>query len=378
MKILVIHNYYQYPGGERTAIKAHIDLLKNRGQQVITYFADNSKIKNYNLFEKAKSIPNALYSIKTHNEINKLVRTQKPDLAHVHNVFPLISPSIYRVLKDNNIPIIQSVHNFRFLCPNGLFYTKGQICERCKYGNTIHAVRYKCYRNNYLLSTIYGLTIGLHRRKKSFQSIDRFITPTEFTAHKLVESKLTSWQKISILGNFLQDPLPIPGSFDQKELFLSYLGRLSPEKGVNILLEALVGIPGVGLKLMGDGPLFDQLKETTRKLGIENRVRFLGHTIGEPKWSIIRKSIAVVVPSVSYESFGLVILESLATGTPVIASDLGSLSHLVEDEKNGLLFRPGDSQDLQNKILWVLNNPNNAQTMGSHGRHIVEESYSAD
>jgi glycosyltransferase involved in cell wall biosynthesis len=268
------------------------------------------------------------------------------------------------------------VHNFRFLCPNALFYTHGRICERCKYGNTLHAVQWKCYRQSYLLSGLYALTIGLHRRAGIFNLIDRFVVMTEFIAQKLIESGLTTRDKISVLGNFLPDPLPSPGSFEKREPYVVYLGRLSPEKGVEILLDAVTGLPDLRVKIAGDGPQIGALQAIARQRGLQ-QVEFLGRVVGEEKWGLLRHATAVVLPSVWYEAFPFVVLESLAAGTPVVASNLGSLPYVVEDGKSGLLFQAGDSQDLRAKLTWLIRHPSEALQMGRYGRQIVEKKYSA-
>jgi len=262
------------------------------------------------------------------------------------------------------------------MCPNGLFYTQGHLCELCKYGNTFHAVQWRCYRNSYTLSALYALTIGLHRLWGTFQMVDRFIALTEFTAQKLVESGLMTRDKVSVLGNFLLDPLPNPGSFEQREPYLVYLGRLSPEKGVDILIEAMSGLPYLTLKVLGLGPRAEALQALTRQLE-SHHMEFLGYVAGNEKWNLLRQAIATVVPSVCYETFSLTVLESLVVGTPIVASKLGSLPYIVQDGKSGLLFHPGDSQDLRQKLDWLATHPEEALAMGQYGRQVVERQHTA-
>ncbi len=205
--------------------------------------------------------------------------------------------------------------------------------------------------------------------------IDRFIVLTEFTAQKLVESGLTTADKITVLGNFLPDPLPAPGSFEYREPYIVYLGRLSPEKGVHVLLDALADVPEVTLKIVGDGPQKETLQTKVQKQGLQ--ADFLGHVTGEKKSELLRRAMVAVVPSVCYETFSLAAIESMASGTPVVASDVGSLPFVVEDGKSGLLFRSGDSQDLRQKLAWLLAHPQQALTMGVYARIVVEQRYSA-
>jgi len=374
-KILIIHNHYQQPGGEQVAVEAQVALLRERGHPVVLYVKDNVVIEHYGPVQKVTFFPRTLFSQVTCREIRSLVVRERPSVAHIHNVFPLISPAVYRALKDAGVPIVQTVHNFRFLCPNGLFYTHGQICERCEYGNTFHAVRRKCYRNSYVLSALYALTIGLHRRWGTFGLIDRFIALTEFTAQKLVESGLVRRDEISVLGNFLPDPLPAPGSSNEREPYVVYLGRLSSEKGVETLLAAMAGLPNLGLKIVGAGPQAEALQAMAQWREL-HQVKFLGYVDGEEKWHLLRRALAVVVPSVCYENFPLAAVEGMAVGTPVVASKLGSLPYVVEDGRSGLLFCPGDGRDLRRKLVWLAAHPKEALAMGQHGRRIVETRYS--
>ncbi len=375
-RILLVHNFYRQPGGEWAAVKAQISLLRERGHEVIVYTRDSAEIERYRLWQKVAFFPATVFSRRTYREVRDVIARERPDVAHVHNVFPLISPAVYRALKESGVPIVQTVHNFRFLCPNALFYTHGRVCERCKYGNILHAVRWKCYRRSYILSALYALTIGLHRRWGTFGMIDRFIALTGFTAWKLVESGLATPDKVSILGNFLPDPLPEPGSFEKRESYAVYLGRLSPEKGVEVLLEAVDGLPNLKVKVAGDGPQAGALRELARQRGL-HQLEFLGRVVGKGKWDLLREAMAVVVPSVCYENFPFVALESLAVGTPVVVSNLGSLPYIVEDSKSGLLFRPGDAQDLRQKLAWLSEHSEKALAMGRYGRDKVGKRFSA-
>jgi glycosyltransferase involved in cell wall biosynthesis len=376
MKVLLVHTHYQQLGGEYTAVAAQTALLQKQGHTIIPYIRNNNEIEQYGLHEKAAFFPNTVFARKAYKEIQDLVAQERPHLAHIHNVFPTISPAVYYALKRAHIPIVQSIHNFRFLCPNGLFYTHKQICECCKYGNTLHAIRWQCYRDSYILSALYALTVGLHRYRGAFQYIDRFIVLAQFTAQKFVESGLITPDKISVLGNFLPDPLPVPGSFEKREPFILFLGRLSPEKGLETLLDAMTELPFLKLKIAGDGPEKERLQRKAVQHGMHH-VEFLGLVAGEAKWDLLREAMVVVMPSAWYEHFPFAILESLAAGTPIIASDLGNLPYIVQDNKSGFLFEPGNCQDLREKLMRLVAHPEVALEMGRYGRSVVETQYSA-
>lgn len=376
MKILAIHNDYQIQGGETIVFLAEIQLLKNAGHTVIPYVRNNDEIPKYDFFKKLAFFPNAIFSLKSYFELRRLVKNERPDIAHVHNVFPLISPSVYTALHHENVPIVQTVHNFRFLCPNGLFLTHGHLCERCKFGNTLHAVHLKCYRNSILLSLLYAVSIGLHRSLGTFNRIDRFIALTEFAKDKFTEARFTKAEKISVLGNYLQMPLPEPLFTKPVDGYLAYLGRLSEEKSISTLIKAVAGIEGLTLKIAGDGPERNALQEMVKGLKLE-RVEFVGHISGEDKWNFLRNAIGTVIPSKCYENFPLLILECMAVGTPVIGSNLGGIPHIICDRQNGLIFDHSKPEDLKEKILWLLNHPDKAKGIAQRGLETVEMEYTS-
>ncbi len=375
-KVLVIHNSYQHFGGEDAAVQAQLQLLRSRGHEVILYSKQSSSIRDYSLRAQAIFFPTTVFNWNAYREIKALVRREKPDIAHVHNVFPLISPSAYMALQHSGIPIVQTLHNYRFLCPNAFFFTQGRVCELCKFGNTSHAVRLRCFHDSALLSGLYALTLALHRRIDTFRAISQFIALTQFTADQLVEGKVTSSDKVTVLGNPLPEPLPAAGAPNRRDGSIVYMGRLSEEKGVWTLLEAFRRQPEMRLIVMGDGPLAEPMRSYIREQGMRN-VRMAGFVTGEAKWEMLRLAAACVVPSVCYECFPLSALESFAVGTPVIASRLGSLQHVVKDRENGYLFDPGDAADLGDKIARLLSNPDESATMGQAGHSMALQQYTA-
>lgn len=370
MKLLAIHNYYQQAGGERVSYEAQMALLRAHKHQIIQYNRFSSEIEQYNFSQKLKFFLSTVYSLKTYKEITKLLKQERPQIAHVHNVFPLISPSIYWALHDAGIPIVQTIYNFRFLCPNGLFYINGQICERCKKGNTVHAVRFRCFRNSRLLSALYAFTIGLHRRLGTFNLIDAFIVPADFTGNKLVEGGITVSENIHTIKYILPDDVisRTEAHVSSKEPYVVYIGRLSPEKGIWTLLEAFESFNGLKLKILGEGPLLEPIRLWIK----QNHARHIdtfGFVSGSTKWEILRKAIATVVPSEWYENSPFSVLESLAAGTLVIGSNVGSMPEIVEDKVTGLLFRAGDSGDLRRKLEWVGSNFEKSTQMGLNAQN---------
>lgn len=352
-------------------------LLEQKGHHVIFYTEDNLEIARYNARQKMGLFSRALFSHRTYRRLLQIVAREKPDVAHVHNVFPLLSPAVYMALNQADIPIVQTIHNARLMCINGLFLRDGQICERCKDGKFLSGFQFKCYKNSYLLSGLYALTIGGHRRFGTFAKIDRFIALTSCMAEKLIRSGVAEAAKISILGNFLPAPLPDYGTPDLHEPYIVYMGRLSREKGIWTLLNAMRDMTDLRLKVMGTGPVLAEMQAAIQYHRLPN-VEMLGFVDGEEKYRILRGALCSVLPSECYENFPLVLLESAAVGTPIVASRIGSLATLISEEKTGLLFTPGDSADLRGKLDLLVARPEQAIHMGRQARRWVEAEHSAD
>ncbi len=273
------------------------------------------------------------------------------------------------------MPIIQTIHNFRFLCPNGLFFINNQPCELCKYGNTSHAILKRCYRESFGLSALYALSIGGNRLAKTFDLVDKFIVLTEFSAQKMLESQLTKSNKIAVIGNFIPSPLPSVGRDESREDYVLYIGRLSTEKGIKVLLEAGKLLKSTKILVIGSGPDSSNLQNiiTMEKLG---NISLLGPIHGENKWEYLRKASAVIIPSICYETFSIAAIEAMSVGTPVIASRLGSLPFVIDDGETGVLFEPGNREDLARKIKQLVSKPELIRQLGLKGRSVVEENYS--
>ncbi len=352
-------------------------LLTKYGHHVIHYVKNTSSIYNFDTFKKIKFILTTIYSWEIYKDIKAIAMKEKSDIAHIHNVFPLISPSVYKALKDSGILTVQTLHNFRFLCPNGLLYTNGKICERCKAGNTIYAVFKRCFRRSYILSALYALTIGIHRAIGTFKNIDHFIAPTPFVAGKYIESGLILSDKISILPNFISEKQETRLFLERKEPYCLYMGRLSEEKGLWTLIKAVEESPEINLKIAGDGPLASTIVEYIKDKEIKN-IEYIEFLEGERKWEILGKALGAIIPSQCYEAFPLATIEAMSVGVPVIASNIGSLHYIVEHGKNGFLFNLNDKDDLKDKLKILWNKPDLAVEMGMAGRKVYESNYTAE
>ena len=374
MKVLLVHDFFQRFGGEDASALAEKALLEEHSDEVSLYVRHNQEIRDYSLFEKLASPFNAIYSNRTRREIIDIVTSNRPDVAYIHNFFPLISPSLYHTLYACGIPTVQTAHDFRFLCPNGLFYTEGRICERCKDGTFLNAVVHRCYRDSYSASLIAASAISIGRHANVLDKVSAFICPTAFSKEKLIEAGLSE-ERIFVRSHFI-DACHIQPSFGTGS-YLLYLGRLSAEKGLWTLVRALADMKNVGLKIVGSGPLERELRSYIDEKRL-NHIELLGFKEGADKWELLLNSSFLIIPSEWYETFGLVVLEAYSAGKPVIGSNLGGLPFVIEDGLSGLLFQPGNSDDLREKVSYLLNRPDEAERMGRRARQLIDTKYHPD
>jgi len=348
MKILLIHNYYRYRGGEDRYAETLKETLSGNGHSVIRFSLDSKEIKQFTLMDKLLIPKRLIHSSSVNKKVEELLEKEKPDLAVIHNLFPLISLSVLKVLKKHGIPIVKRIENYRFLCLNGLFLrNNAQVCDVCKNGNFIPGIIHKCYQNSRLNSIGMALPLmAVNRRKRLFAAVDLFLSPSQFVKEKFVEAGFPA-DKISVLPNFLDfEPLE---TIREPGPYAIFIGRLSEEKGLLTLLNAFKAFPGLPLKILGEGPQGKKLKEFVRSHKMEN-IEFTGFIDGKKKRDLLSRAKFLVFPSECYESFGYSIIESFACGVPVIAAAGGGAKELIVDGENGFLFEPGNIDDLKDKI----------------------------
>jgi len=374
MRVLIVHGAYQQFGGEDAVVRAERELLERHGDEVLLYSRDNDETKTFSTFQKAAFFPQTVYSYKTSGEIADAVHGFKPDVAFVHNVYPLLSPSVYHKLHSLGVPAVQVLHNFRPFCPNGFYYTQGQICEACKGGNYLNAIRKRCYKDSYVFSGLYALTLGSNRLAGMIDKVSGFICLTEFFKIKMQEAGVPD-SKLFVRPNFVYAP-KLSGASDAGKYAL-FMGRLSPEKGCWTLVHAFERLPQVPLKILGTGPLEQELKDYVSKKGIGN-IQFLGFKSGDEKWQLLRNALCLVVPSEWYENFPVTVLEAFMAAKPVVASRMGGLPYIVEDGQSGLLFESGKVDQLAQQVQRLADDPAGAVRMGARGRTLSETKYGPD
>ncbi|HSL01099.1 MAG TPA: glycosyltransferase [Rubrobacteraceae bacterium] len=371
MKVLLIHNHYQQPGGEDQVFAAEAALLEAHGHQVLLHTVHNDEVANTNPVALAGS---TIWNRSSYRELRSLIRRERPHVTHFHNTLPLISPAGYYAAKAEGVPVVQTLHNYRLLCPNALFFRDGHVCEDCQ-GKSVPwpSVLHACYRGSRPASAAVAAMLTTHRGLRTWRDqVDVYVATTEFAREKFVQGGLPP-EKVVVKPNFLHtDPRQGEGRGD----YALFVGRLSHEKGVGTLLSAWKRLGArMPLKIVGDGPLAEEVGYATEGLyGLE----WLGRQPQERVLALMKEASVLVFPSTCYENFPVTLLEAFAAGLPVIASNLGGMSSLVVHGRTGLHFRPGDPEDLSAKVEWALAHPTRLADMRSEARAEFEAKYTAE
>jgi glycosyltransferase involved in cell wall biosynthesis len=371
MKILAAHNYYQQPGGEDLCMAAEVALLEGHGHEVIRYCLRNDAIEGMSRLHVASR---TIWSQPAYQEVRELIRMHRPEIAHFHNTLPLISPAAYYAARAEHVGVVQTLHNFRLLCPNALFFRNGRVCEDCL-GRSIPwpGVVHKCYRGSRTTTAAVATMLTVHRVLGTWRkAVDVYIALTEFARKKFIAGGLPR-DKIVVKPNFVY---PDPGPGDETGGYGLFVGRFSAEKGVETLLTAWKQLPdGVSLKFVGDGPLRATVVQAAAK---DPRIQWLGSRPVEEVYALIGKATFLLVPSNCYETFGRVIVEAFAKGTPVIASNLGAMAELVDHGRTGLHFAPGNPVALASAVQQLLANQPARKEMRHAARKEYEQKYTAE
>jgi glycosyltransferase involved in cell wall biosynthesis len=370
MRILSVHNRYQIRGGEDGSRELEERLLRDMGHQVDVYEEHNDRVATLG---KLRLVSKTIWSVETYQNVNSLLTEQTYDVIHVQNFFPLISPSVYYAAKAKGIPVVQTLRNYRLLCPNGEFFRDGRVCEDClgqfvPLPGVVHA----CYRGNRAATAVVAAMLTVHRAMGTWTNlIDIYIALNEFAREKFIEGGLPA-EKIVVKPNFVHPDL---SSGEGRGGYALFVGRLSLEKGLDTLFKAWESLGSkITLKIVGDGPLAPQVAESVAKgSGIE----YLGYRPLTEVYELMGEAAFLVFPSEWYEGQPRTIIESFAVGTPVVASNLGAMSTLVSPGRTGFHFRPGDSGDLVAQVEWALAHPDELARMRREARAEFEAKYTA-
>ncbi len=374
MKILLVHNFYREPGGEDVVFSQERSLLERMGHQVLTYTRSNEETVGAPLSERLRLLRTIVSAPDSRNDVARLLQAERPDVVHIHNTFMMISPSIYQACSDARIPTVQTLHNYRLLCPATTLYRSGTVCEECVDHGLTRSVRYGCYRESRATTASVAVMLKVHRVQGTWsKQVNAFIALTDFAKQKFSENGLPA-QRIHVKPNFID---PDPGEHNKPRNHVLFAGRLTEEKGVATLLAAWskLALP-TKLIIAGDGPARPALEQTARSEGL-NHVEFLGRCSRDRIRDLMETAHFLVIPSLWYEGFPMVLVESFACSTPVIGSRLGAMQEIIRDGDTGLHFRVGNAGDLTHKLTWALEHLPEMKTMGEQARLAYLEKYSA-
>lgn len=374
MKIILAHNKYREAGGEDVVFENEKRLLERNGHTVISYVRSNTEVPSESLLDRLAIAPQMVWSSKTRREFAAILGRERPDIVHIHNTFMVISPSIYYACGEQGIPVVQTLHNFRLLCPAANFFRHGVICQECVDQSLLRGVIHGCYRSRSATAGV-ALMLAFHRGLDTWRtSVARFIALTEFARSTFVAAGFPP-DRFVVKPNFTD---PDPGERQGLGEYALFVGRLVENKGLQVLLNAWKQLPAhYPLQIVGDGPEGLALKAQARELQLSG-ITFRGRLGHAAVIEAIKGARFVIVPSTWYEGFPMCIAESFACGTPVLSSGLGAMAEIVEDHLTGLHFHGGDPQDLACKVEWAWNHPAELAEMGRAARRKYETHYTAE
>lgn len=369
LNILVVHNYYQLPGGEDTVVANEIRMLKNHGNKVFFYSRHNDELKNFSFIQKITLPFRFVFNTKTYLDIKKIIKKNKIDIVHVHNTLSLISPAVYYAAWRCHVPVVQTLHNFRLICPGAVLFRKESICEECIHRGLFHSVINGCYRNSRMQTLACVFSLKLHTFLGIYKRI-KFICLTDFNRDKLFCFKVPK-ENFYIKPNFVEDSSLFNPLKHRKNQFV-YLGRLEKVKGIAFLLEVwkIYADPDCKLLIVGNGPMEAWCKSFIKKNNLN--IEFTGHVSHEQVLKILSESKALVFPSKLYEGLPMSIVEAFSVGTPVICPDFGNAGTMVKDGYSGFKYVQGSKESL----LLALNKVKKNCNLNMNCRKEYENKYS--
>jgi glycosyltransferase involved in cell wall biosynthesis len=371
--ILVIHNRYLEPGGEDSVVNAEIALLRSKGHRVLQYARHNREIAQFSNARKALLPFTTIWDYESYRELRSLIRQERPALAHCHNLFPLLSPAVYYACAAEGVPVVQTMHNYRLVCPGGNFFHHGESCNTCQ-GSLSKAALHGCYHDSRLQTGIVALMLGAHRSLGTWQKmVDTYIAPSKFCRATLNQHGIAA-NKIIVKPHFAPKILPQTTGLGEHAIFV---GRLSEEKGILQLLKAWREVARVPLMIVGSGPLELRARQLAQDSALAN-VSFAGQLTHDETLRRIRNARFIVAPSRCYETFGISVLEAMACAVPAIVPRTGALHELVSDRRTGFHVDVDDREQFSAAIRRAWSHPLETREMGRAAHHRCLEHYSAD
>lgn len=372
MRVLLAHNYYQTSGGEDQVFHTEAELLSSRGHEVVTYTEHNDRVISMSRISVAAS---AFWNIGSYRQVKNILHKHKYHIVHFHNLLPLLSPSALHATYSARVPVVMTLHNYRLLCVNALFYRNNNACELClRYRLKWPGIKNACYRGSVAASAVTALSYYTHSLLGTWNDkVDIYIALTEFAREKHILAGFPE-DRVIVKPNFVY---PDFGAGSHKGRYALYVGRLSPEKGVDTLLSAWIQQNiQVPLVVIGDGPYRVKLERAAAK---SEWINYLGRLPHEEVIKHMKQARFLIFPSEWYEGFPMTIAESYTAGLPVVASNMGAMSTLIHHGRTGLLFEPKDTTDLAAAVDAIMHlDDNKILSMQKEARGEYEEKYSAE
>jgi glycosyltransferase involved in cell wall biosynthesis len=368
MKILLIHNEYGVFSGEEAVVKDMQQLLEVRGHSVIPFFRNSATIPRMP-FGRMRAFFGGIYNPFLERRLMRFIEKNKPEVVHVHNLFPLFSPSALMACKRAGVPVVMTVHNYRLICPNGLFLSHGEVCERCTQGREYWCLFRSC-EGSFPKSLGYALRNLAARKGRFFlDHVAVFATLTEFQRKRLIQEGYSA-ERIVVIPNMVTAEVK---KSSKNGAYVGFAGRISPEKGLQTLMDASRRLPDISFRAAGG---YDRLPDLPAQA--PENFKFTGHLSKETLDDFYAGCRLIVLPSTWFEGFPIVLVETMLRGIPVVCSRIGGLPEIVEDGVTGLLFEPGNSEQLADKIRYVWDRPDLCREMGQAGREKALREYSSD
>jgi glycosyltransferase involved in cell wall biosynthesis len=368
--ILVVHNHYQKAGGEDEVFRAESAMLRSHGHTLHEYRVQNSTVDSLG---KMTLLRKTIWNSEAHSHVAEAIETSQSEIAHFHNTVPLISPSAYYAARRQGAAVVQTLHNYRLLCPSATLFRNGQVCEECLTKSVPWpGVMHGCYRNSRVATAALAGMLTFHRAIGTWnRMVDVYIALTEFARNKFIEGGLPA-DRIVVKPNFTEDP----GEGCHGTLEALFVGRLTTEKGVKTLLDGWrlfsKSRPDVRLKIIGTGPL------STLQHDAQSGVDWVGWQSHDQVVRLMQNASVLVFPSIHYEGFPMTLVEAFASGLPIVASRVGGIAELIRDGYTGRLYQSGDPADLCAVLTELFANVEKLRYLGRNGRLEYEEKYTPE
>lgn len=394
MRVLIVQTYHYFRGGDATYGFSLANLLRKNGHQVnflgmkhplnlpcedekffVDYIDFREANANKNIINGIKVLSRSIYSTHVREKFKEIIRDKKPDIIHIQNLHGHITPSILLEAKKQNIPVVMTLHDYKFICPNTHLLSHGEICESCEGEKFYNCLIKRCKKSSYSASFVAVLEAYSHKLIGIKNLVDIYISPSEFLKNKFIQY---GWKenRIEVINNFLISER-FNNSSKTNSNYVLYLGQLEPWKGVSTLLKAAMELPQINFKLLGNGSFKDELIKRKGDYALNN-VEFEGFKTGEELNQIIQKASIVVVPSECYENYPYSIMEAMAFGKPVIASNIGGIPELVTNNRTGNLFEKGNFIELKYKISNLCNDKKRLLEYGQNAFEFASNNLNED